>query len=149
MRMRAQQSFALKTLRQVAQPRIQRMRTQMWLIPRSRTFKFMMICSAAYLGMQGYWYYRKKYPSTSPSSGSFYSSDGYYYFFGKRFQSPKQTMIERLQKYMGNVIGEVLADEKVNEHGLNFLDRMFRHPQTHEAGQFLLINVLKDPRFIN
>ena len=29
---------------------------------------------------------------------------------------------------MGGVIGEVLADEKVNEHGLNFLDRMFRHP---------------------
>ena len=29
---------------------------------------------------------------------------------------------------MGSVIGEVLADEKVNEHGLNFLDRMFRHP---------------------
>ena len=50
---------------------------------------------------------------------------------------------------MGGVIGEVLADEKVNEHGLNFLDRMFRHPQTHEAGQFLFINVLKDPRFIN
>ena len=50
---------------------------------------------------------------------------------------------------MGGVIGEVLADERVNEHGLNFLDRMFRHPQTHEAGQFLLINVLKDPRFVN
>ena len=50
---------------------------------------------------------------------------------------------------MGSVIGEVLADEKVNTHGLNFLDRMFRHPQTHEAGQFLLINVLNDPRFIN
>ena len=58
-------------------------------------------------------------------------------------------MIERVQKYMGGVIGEVLADERVNTHGLNFLDRMFRHPQTHEAGQFLLINVLKDPRFIN
>ena len=50
---------------------------------------------------------------------------------------------------MGSVIGEVLADEKVNKHGLDFLDRAFRHPQTHEAGQFLLINVLKDPRFIN
>ena len=50
---------------------------------------------------------------------------------------------------MSGVIGEVLDDERVNEHGLKFLDRMFRHPQTHEAGQFLLINVLKDPRFIN
>ena len=50
---------------------------------------------------------------------------------------------------MGSVIGEVLADEKVNKHGLDFLDRAFRHPQTHEAGQFLLVNVLKDPRFIN
>lgn len=50
---------------------------------------------------------------------------------------------------MGSVIGEVLDDERVNEHGLNFLDRMFRHPQTHEAGQFLLINVLTDRRFIH
>ena len=58
-------------------------------------------------------------------------------------------MIEKLQTYMGGVIGEVLADERVNKHGLDFLDRAFRHPQTHEAGQFLLINVLKDPRFIN
>ena len=49
---------------------------------------------------------------------------------------------------MGGVIKEVLADEKVNKQGLDFLDRAFRHPQTHEAGQFLLINVLKDCRFV-
>ena len=49
---------------------------------------------------------------------------------------------------MGGVIKEVLSDEKVNKEGLNFLDRAFRHPQTHEAGQFLLVNVLKDPRFV-
>ena len=54
MRMRAQQSFALRTIKQIAQPRIQRMKTQMWLIPRSRTFKLLMVCSAAYLGMRGY-----------------------------------------------------------------------------------------------
>ena len=49
---------------------------------------------------------------------------------------------------MGGVIKEVLADPKVNTEGLNFLDRVFRHQQTHDAGTFLLINVLKDTRFI-
>jgi hypothetical protein len=49
---------------------------------------------------------------------------------------------------MGSVIQEVLADEKVNQEGLNFLERAFKHSQTHEAGQYLLINVLKDERFI-
>ena len=39
-----------------------------------------------------------------------------------------------VRNYMGGVIKEVLADEKVNQEGLNFLDRAFRHPQTHEAG---------------
>jgi hypothetical protein len=32
------------------------------------------------------------------------------------------------RNYMGGVIKEVLADEKVNKEGLNFLDRAFRHP---------------------
>lgn len=45
---------------------------------------------------------------------------------------------------MGGVVKEVLADEKVNKEGLNYLDRLFRHQQTHEAGIFLLINVLRD-----
>jgi len=49
---------------------------------------------------------------------------------------------------MGGVIKEVLADEKVNTEGLNFIDRLFRHSQTHEAGTFLLINVLRDTRFL-
>jgi len=49
---------------------------------------------------------------------------------------------------MGVVIKEVLADEKVNTERLNFIDRLFRHSQTHEAGTFLLINVLRDTRFL-
>lgn len=49
---------------------------------------------------------------------------------------------------MGGVVKEVLADEKVNTQGLNFVDRLFRHQQTHEAGIFLLINVLRDQRFL-
>ena len=32
--------------------------------------------------------------------------------------------------------------------GLNFLDRLFRHHMTHEAGLSLLTNVLQDPRFM-
>ena len=54
-----------------------------------------------------------------------------------------------VRNYMGGVIKEVLADEKVTKEGLNFLDRAFRHPQTHEAGLFLLTNVLQDKRFVD
>ena len=67
---------------------------------------------------------------------------------GKHYPSPQQTVIEKVRSYMGGVIKEVLADSKVNTEGLNFLDRLFRHNQTHDAGTFLLVNVLKDPRFI-
>jgi len=61
---------------------------------------------------------------------------------------PRRTLLEKVRSHMGFVVGEVLSDERVNKEGLNFLDRMFRHPQTHEAGQHLLINVLKDDRFM-
>ena len=49
---------------------------------------------------------------------------------------------------MGWMIHEVFDDGRVTESGLNFLDWAFRHPQSQEAGQFLLINALQDPRFI-
>ena len=68
---------------------------------------------------------------------------------GKRYRRPQQTLIEKVRTYMASVVKEVLHDERVNTEGLNFLDRLFRHPQTHEAGQFLLVNVLKDPRFVD
>ena len=50
---------------------------------------------------------------------------------------------------MAGIIREVLADAKVYQEGLNFLDRAFRHSQTHEAGLFLLVNVLHDKRFVD
>lgn len=37
-------------------------------------------------------------------------------------------LLVKFQKYTGDVIKEVLHDDKVNVEGLNFLDRMFRHP---------------------
>jgi hypothetical protein len=46
---------------------------------------------------------------------------------GQQYNLPRRTLMERLRKYMGSVIGEVLDDERVNREGLNFLDRMFRH----------------------
>ena len=74
---------------------------------------------------------------------------GDFVIFGRRYRRPTQTIIEKVRTYMGSVVKEVLHDEKVNTEGLNFLDRLFRHPQTHEAGQFLLVNVLKDTRFVD
>jgi hypothetical protein len=54
-----------------------------------------------------------------------------------------------MQHYVGSVIRDVLQDKEVNQSGLDFLDRAFRHPQTHEAGLVLLINALNDPRFLD
>ena len=83
------------------------------------------------------------------SRGGGWGSDGTINIFGRSFNTPKKTFLEFVRTYMGGVIHEVLADEKVNQEGVNFLDRAFRHPQTHEAGQFLLINVLNDKRFVD
>jgi len=46
------------------------------------------------------------------------------------------------------VVKEVFDDPKVNTEGLNFLERLFKHQQTNEAGVILLINVLTDPKFV-
>ena len=92
--------------------------------------------------------FRKKY-GLGPPDGNDGGADGTIKVMGKSFNTPKKTFIEWTRTYMGGVIHEVLADPKVNQEGLNFLDRAFRHPQTHEAGQFLLINVLNDKRFVD
>lgn len=63
-----------------------------------------------------------------------HGAEGTYRVLGLEFQSPKMLLLTCIRNYMGGVIKEVLADEKVNKEGLNFLDRAFRHPQTHEAG---------------
>ena len=75
--------------------------------------------------------------------------EGTYNFMGFEFRSPQMIFLTFVRNYMGGVIKEVLADEKVNQEGLNFLDRTFRHPLTHEAGVFLLTNVLQDARFVD
>ena len=40
--------------------------------------------------------------------------------------------------YVADVIHELLTDELVYKEGLNFLDYLFRHESTHEAGVHLL-----------
>ena len=122
---------------------------------------------AGFFGYNMYGYMTKKLvydeaskdekPGDGPKNGgkSWYQiskvrgTEGSYQLLGVEFQSPRMIFINGVRGYMGGVIKEVLADEKVNKQGLDFLDRAFRHPQTHEAGQFLLINVLKDHRFID
>ena len=75
--------------------------------------------------------------------------EGTYNFLGFEFRSPNMIMLTFIRNYMGGLIHELLTDDKINTEGLNFLDRAFRHIQTHEAGQHLLINVLKDVRFVH
>jgi len=54
--------------------------------------------------------------------------EGTYSLLGFEFRSPQMILLTFIRNYMGGVIKEVLADEKVNQEGLNFLDRAFRHP---------------------
>jgi len=42
--------------------------------------------------------------------------------------------MEKLKRYMQDVVRQVFLDGKVKEEGLNFLDRLLKHAQTHEAG---------------
>ena len=67
----------------------------------------------------------------------------------KRPSDPRTPYIAAVQRYVGDVIKDILLREDVNREGLHFLDRAFRHPQTHEAGVHLLINALNDPRFLD
>ena len=54
--------------------------------------------------------------------------EGTYNFMGFDFRSPQMIFLTFIRNYMGGVIKEVLADEKVNQEGLNFLERAFMHP---------------------
>ena len=45
---------------------------------------------------------------------------------------------------MGALIHDCLHDDKINNEGLKYLDRAFRHKKSHEGGQVLLIGALKD-----
>lgn len=71
-------------------------------------------------------------------------SDDFFYL-----KSAKQKFVDKACLYMGDVVHEVFSDSEVNRQGLNFLERLLCHPVTHEAGIVLLLNVLKDPRFVS
>ena len=88
----------------------------------SKLFRFMLLIPCAYYGFKTY---KTFYPSEFPLQPK--GPSGGFYLLGKHYPSPQQTFIEKVRKYMGGVIKEVLADEKVNTEGLNFLDRLFRH----------------------
>ena len=66
----------------------------------------------------------------------------------QRYVKPQLSMWERFKIYVAILIHELLTDPTIDKEGLNFLDRLFRHEQIHEAGLALLTNVLKDPRFM-
>ena len=51
-----------------------------------------------------------------------------YNVFGYEFRSPSTVAMNFVLKYMRGVVKEVLADEKVNEEGLNYLSRILEHP---------------------
>jgi hypothetical protein len=50
---------------------------------------------------------------------------------------------------VASIIHELLVDPTIEKEGLNYLDAVFRHKQTQEAGLALLTQVLQDPRFMH
>ena len=50
---------------------------------------------------------------------------------------------------MAKLVHDLLTDPTIDQEGLNFLDKLFRHEKTHEAGVSLLTNVLNDKRFMD
>jgi hypothetical protein len=90
---------------------------------RTKTFKFISLATCTF-GLHAL--YKEYWPkSFKPKRGP----GGWgYQVFGATIRSPREFLIDKIRGYMGGVIHEVLADEKVNVQGLNFLDRLFRHP---------------------
>ena len=155
---RLQQSFVLAKLRQLASPRFNRVKMSIMAVPSSKAFKlFIFLPVAGFMGYHFYTYIAQTivYDENSQAGGqgggrpspsdnncnggskgekSWYQiskvqgSEGSYTLFGLEFQSPRMVFINGVRGYMGGVIKEVLADDKVNKQGLDFLDRAFRHP---------------------
>lgn len=67
----------------------------------------------------------------------------------KKFIKPEISFWERTRIYVASIVHEILHDPEIEQEGLNYLDKVFRHPQTQEAGLALLTQVLKDKRFMD
>ena len=142
-------------LHQLASPKYNRVKGKLLAVPSSRAFRLLIglpVCS--YLGLRTANYFARKYlvyaddsaddannQNGGGSDGSGNSDgkhwyqvskvrgvEGTYSVLGFEFRSPQMVLVTLVRNYMGGVIKEVLADEKVNKEGLNFLDRAFRHP---------------------
>jgi hypothetical protein len=57
-------------------------------------------------------------------------------------------MVRHLRRWAGGVFEVVFSDPYVMDRGLLYVERLLKNKDTHEAGNLLLVNVLKDPRFI-
>ena len=93
----------------MTQPRINRFKTGLWNLPKTRAFKLLMCIPLFYLGYTGL-----KSVSNTFFGGGGWAQDGTINIFGRSFHTPKKTFIEFVRTYMGGVIHEVLADPKVN-----------------------------------
>ena len=65
------------------------------------------------------------------------------------FVRPQLSYWDRFRIWVASVIHDLLTDKTIEAEGLNYLDRVFRHQQTHEAGLNLLTQVLNDKRFVD
>lgn len=135
-----QQSFVLGKLRQLASPKFNRVKSSLMAVPGTKTFKVLVglpfgIYAAGYTSA----FIARKFVydssesdksdseggkgSNNPGAGkgkSWYQvskvagAEGSYNLLGFEFRSPQMVMLTFVRNYMGNVVKEVLADDKVN-----------------------------------
>jgi len=71
------------------------------------------------------------------------------YYFPGYYIRPATPILDKFKLYVASVVKEVLTDKHVENEGVEFLSKLFMHPETHETAVILLKNVLNDPRFIS
>jgi hypothetical protein len=74
-------------------------------------------------------YAKYKYNSVEPSSGT----GGKQYPDGSpinKFVRPSLSYWDRFRNYVASIIHDLLIDQEIEREGLNYLDAVFRHPQT-------------------
>lgn len=139
-------------------------RTEAKLLLKSRIFQFLITIPCLYFMLKIGMYAKKKYDDKFGGNSQVVNNRGQVVYRGqiatygysedhpnRKFLTSSSSVSywDRFRLYVAYVIHELLTDTSIYGEGLSFLDYLFRHDQTHEAGVFLLTQVLQDQRFID
>jgi len=84
----------------------------------------MLAFPAIVLGAKFYFMFRKKYAEGSLAPNLGYPEE----HIVSRFIKPQLSYWERFRVWIASLVHELLTDPTIDKEGLNFLDKVFRHP---------------------